>query len=331
MDKNSSSLIDKYGRVFRYLRLSITDVCNFRCCYCLPFGYRKSKNYGNFLSLDEIRVLLDVFCSLGLEKVRLSGGEPTLRKDFFLIGKLIASFKNISVLAFTTNGYKLKEIAERSRYSGFTNVNISIDSLISSNFFSITGRDLLSNVLNGVYKSIAVGLCVKVNVVLLCGFSIYDFDNFLDFVLYENISIRFIELVGTKNSINFFLNNFISSLFLRNYLENHGWIKCFFERNAGPAVVYSHRYYAGTIGFISSYSSNFCLFCNRLRISAVGDFYLCLFGGKEKIYTIREYLSFDKRDVLKNVLQNIISYKDLSHFLLAGDFGAITQLSQLGG
>ena len=245
-----NGLSDKYGRIFRYLRLSITDVCNFQCGYCLPFGYCKSKNYDNFLSLKEIECLLNVFCSFGLEKVRISGGEPTIRKDFINIGKLVSSYGSIKTLAFTTNGYKLKNIAKKCIDSGFTNVNISIDSLIFENFFSITGRNFLNEVLNGLEESLKVGLGVKVNAVLLRGFSIYDLDLFLDFILVKDITIRFIELVGTKNSLDFFLNNYSSSLFLRCYLELNGWEKNCFERNAGPAVVYSHRDYKGRIGFI---------------------------------------------------------------------------------
>lgn len=330
----SNKLFDKYGRVFCYLRLSITDICNFKCGYCLPFGYKKldHNNFNSFLTINEIRNLISAFSDMGLEKVRLTGGEPTLRKDFFKIGKLVKSFSNIKTLAFTTNGFKLKNIVKKCFDFGFTNITVSIDSLLSFYFFSITGRNLLPDIVTGLEESLLYKFVTKINVVLLCSFSIEDFDEYLDLILDRNISVRFIELVGTKSSINFFIHNYIVSFFLRCFLEKNGWQKMKVEKNSGPAVVYYHKDYKGTIGFIASYSVNFCLFCNRLRVSSIGDVYLCLFGGTEKIFSIRNYLqrSEEKYDVM-NILRNVIKYKDLSHFLLQGNIGKVNQLSEIGG
>lgn len=331
-NKSIVLLKDKYGRSFSYLRLSITNICNFRCSYCLPFGYKKTEKLLSVLNLCEIDNLINAFSCLGLEKVRLTGGEPTVRKEFFEISRLILSYRNIKYLAFTTNGYQLDIIAEKCFDFGFSCVNVSVDSLVREKFYSITGRDYLTKVLNGIKLALLVGLKVKVNVVFLSCFSIFDFDLFLDYVTMRCVSVRFIELVGTKNTIEFFEKNYTSLFFLRNYLEKFGWSKSIPNINDGPAVTYTHNDYKGSVGFITSYSANFCLHCNRLRVSANGDFYLCLFGGSEKIFPLKYLLSlpFSEKHLV-NYIKEIVMFKDLSHFLLNGKLGKVDQLSEIGG
>ena len=278
-------LKDNYNRYFSYLRLSITDLCNFRCKYCLPSDLNlKSKAY---LSVDEIYNLILVFSELGVKKVRLTGGEPTVRKDFILIGKKISSISAIKSLVFTTNGYRLFDIAQDVYNAGFDSVNISLDTLDKSKFFVITGRDYFLKAFKGIFFALNVGLNVKLNVVLSNLFSLEDFENFYFLLKYKNLTIRFIDQMETnligKSKVN------LTSSFLLEFLLKNGW---FYEDKeflySGPAVVIKHEFFLGKIGFINPYSSDFCEDCNRLRVSSIGDLFLCLFGGKA--YSIRYFL-----------------------------------------
>lgn len=324
-------LKDRYGRKFPYLRLSLTDVCNFRCQYCLPDGYHKEFTK-SFLNHTEVRNLITAFVTVGLRKVRLTGGEPTVRKDFLYIGNVIASYKSIEELVFTTNGYTLESIAYDCIRNGFTGVNVSVDSLDAGIFKVITGRDCLHKVVRGVDCALSVGLKTKVNVVLLNCFTYKDFDAYIDFVSKRPISVRFIELVGTSSTLDFFKPNYISSLFLKNYLLSLGWRKRKGSKIDGPAVEYEHGDYEGFLGFISSYSSDFCISCNRLRVSSVGNIYLCLFGSSTKIVPIRHLLQSSKKKLeLINYIKEKIVSKGLSHSLLQGNLGSVGKLSEIGG
>lgn len=327
----TGSLRDIYGRKFPYLRLSLTDVCNFRCQYCLPGGYRNE--FGKiFLKHTEIYNLITAFTAIGLRKVRLTGGEPTVRKDFLSIGNSIATFKSVEELVFTTNGYTLETIAYECVRNCFTGVNVSVDSLDGNMFRIITGRDCLKKIIYGVDCALSVGLKTKVNVVLLNCFTCKNFDEYIDFVSSRSISVRFIELTGVTGTLDFFKNNYTSSLFLKNYLLSLGWRKRKCSKTDGPAVEYEHEDYKGFLGFISSYSSDFCLSCNRLRISSIGSMYLCLFGSTKKVITLRHLLqsSTKKLELINYIKENVLS-KGLSHSLLQGNLGSVVKLSEIGG
>ena len=190
----SPRIVDGFGRRFPYLRLSLTDVCNFRCSYCLPDGYKKTSR-DNFLSQEEILRLVRAFVALGVWKIRLTGGEPTIRPDFLKIVENIASMPGLRKLAFTTNGYKLPERAQSYYDAGLRAVNISIDSLRAGQFRAITGHDRLDEVLEGVDACFSAGFKqVKINTVLLKGLNEDELDDFIIFVRDKPVSLRFIEL-----------------------------------------------------------------------------------------------------------------------------------------
>ena len=160
-------LKDSHSREFPYLRLSITDVCNFACSYCLPDGY-KCNGKKDFLSLDELRRLVVAFSGLGVWKIRITGGEPTVRRDFSEIASMIAGVNGISDVAFTTNGYRLKDNAKIWKEAGLRSINVSIDSLNAEKFFKVTGHNRLEEVLQGLQEAVNVGFKkVKVNSVLI--------------------------------------------------------------------------------------------------------------------------------------------------------------------
>lgn len=321
-------LVDKYSRSFSYLRLSITDLCNFSCQYCLPDNMKfKIKNY---LSVNEIYNLVICLSELGVKKVRLTGGEPTVRKDFLLIGKKISMVPGIESLVFTTNGYKLSNIALDVLKAGFQSVNVSLDTMDCMKFSVITGRDYFYRVFKGILFAMKVGLSLKINIVLSKFFSFKDFEDFYSLLKYKNITIRFIDQMETNLVEKSFKNRFNVNHLLQ-FLKKNKWING--EKiniQAGPAQVYVNENFLGKIGIINPYSTDFCFSCNRLRVSAVGDLFLCLFGGTS--YPIRSYLQSSKqKNELKIFLKDKVKLKLPSHKLFNRNFGLINSFSSIGG
>tara|TARA_B110000259_G_scaffold166535_1_gene194156 strand:- start:426 stop:1070 length:645 start_codon:yes stop_codon:yes gene_type:complete len=201
-------LQDTFGRKFPYIRLSITDVCNFRCSYCLPQGYKKNPgDMRSFMSADEISRLVKALSELGVTKIRLTGGEPTVRKDFFDILKDVKQNANIPKVTMTTNGYQLKKIAKQLHEVGLDGINISIDSLNRETFKNLTGHDRLLDILEGIKTLQSLNFKnIKVNAVLLKGIndSEKDFEAFANFIENNKIDFRFIELMETGDNLEFF-------------------------------------------------------------------------------------------------------------------------------
>ncbi len=326
----SKGLTDGFGRSFPYLRLSITDVCNFRCDYCLPNGYQGCKK-ADFLSIDEIKRLVNVFAELGTNKIRITGGEPTVRKDFTKIAQLISSHSSISTTAFTTNGYRLAQNAKIWRNAGIDNINISIDSLNKERFFQITGHDRLSEILKGIDAAINVGFeKVKINVVLLKGVNDGEVNDYLSWAKSSPISIRFIELMQTGDNQQYFQKYHTSAITISDELIKTGWTLRKRNFNAGPAQEYIHKDYQGSVGIISPYSKDFCKSCNRLRITSNGDLRLCLFGSQG--VSLRHLLQSDEqKHLLIKLISSQLAFKCSSHFLALGDTGITPNLASIGG
>ncbi len=323
-------LVDTYDRAFPYLRLSITDICNFRCEYCLPDGY-KGSGKPDFLSLDEIRRLVTAFAELGVWKIRLTGGEPSVRKDFNEIIDLISQVPGISNTAFTTNGYRLAKNAKSWFEAGMRNLNVSIDSLDRDMFHKITGHDRLPDVLAGIEQALTIGYdSVKVNVVLLNGYNDAALEQYLDYIQNRPVTIRIIELMQTGDNLAYFKKRHLSADVIRDQLLDRGWTQNIRVNGAGPAVNFTHPDYQGAIGLIAPYSKDFCLGCNRLRITATGDLRLCLFGDIG--IPLRDLLQHDnQKNELQMRVMKQLDYKKSSHFLAQGETGLIPNLSSTGG
>ncbi len=325
-----SQLIDPQGRRFPYLRLSITDVCNFSCQYCLPDGYQcQSKE--SFLSINEIQNLIKAFVELGTYKVRLTGGEPSTRKDFVDIIKSVKKITDIKQIATTTNGYKLKENIQGWVNAGLSHLNISIDTLDQKKFNDLTGHDRLPQIMQGLDLALQLPLKrIKLNAVLLKNINSNQFHQYAELLKDKPISVRFIELMQTGDNLDYFNRFHISAQILKNYLLSNGWVEKLREISSGPAIEYYHPEYAGTFGVIAPYSKNFCDNCNRLRVSAKGNFHLCLFG--EQGYSIRHLLQTpSQKEELKNQLCQFLENKPDKHFLQQSKTGETTNLSFIGG
>lgn len=324
----NSILKDKYGRVFKYLRLSITDLCNFNCKYCLPIS-NSSSYKKRYLTVNEIYNLVAVFSELGINKVRVTGGEPTVRKDFVEIGKVISSIKGIDFLSFTSNGYRLSSIINDVYAVGFNGVNISLDTLNLDKFAIITGRNYYKEVLDGIYKSLDIGLITKINVVLSNFFSFEDFCEFYILAKYKKVTIRFIEQMGTFDIKNDFSSHLTSS-YIKEFLLNNNWNITLKSNLSGPALEFYNTGFCGKIGVINPYSNLFCFDCNRLRVSAEGILHLCLLSNKNLSLIDMLASSSMKNNLKKFIMDNLIN-KDEKHFLKVGKVGSFCNFSSIGG
>lgn len=323
-------LQDSFGRKFPYLRLSVTDVCNFRCTYCLPKGYQKS-GARDFMTVAEIARLVRGFVELGTQKIRLTGGEPTVRRDLADIASAITDVGGIHTLALTTNGHDLQDNARRYYDAGINALNVSIDSLDAANFKAITGHDKLRCVLDGIEAAKVAGFRnIKINSVLLKGVTDTALPPFLEWIRQEPISIRFIELMRTGNNGEYFAKYHLGAEAIRQQLLARGFVEVQRQPDGGPAREFSHPDYAGRIGLIAPYAKDFCATCNRLRVTSRGQLMLCLFG--EGGHDLRPYLQDDdQREALADAVTRALRLKHQSHYLHQGVTGSTPHLASLGG
>lgn len=328
-----SQLIDGFGRRFSYLRLSVTDVCNFRCEYCLPNGYQGggNDNRRGFLGHDEIRRLVTAFAELGTWKIRLTGGEPTVRKDFIDIVRTVRAVPGVKRIAMTSNAWRLARDAAELKAAGMDAINISLDGLDATHFERITGDKRFDKVMAGIDACLEQDFdAVKINTVLLKGLNDDQLPDFFEFVRERPLSVRFIELMRTGTNGEYFEKRHVGGDLVREQLADAGWTPIEREAAAGPAVEYTHPDYAGRIGIIAPYAPGFCDTCNRLRVTARGGLRLCLFGTGA--HNLRPLLQDDdQKEELKASVLTALFGKRVSHFLHDGDYGDTPHLAMTGG
>lgn len=324
-------LTDRFGRVFPYLRLSVIEACNFSCSYCLPDGYQARPDLPEPLHPDEIRRLLHAFAAVGMRKVRLTGGEPSLRKDLTDIIRIAADTPGVSTVAMTTNGSLLRKRLGDWTSAGLTALNVSVDTLDSGRFARITGHDRLDDILLGIDEALDAGLKqVKLNAVLLRGLNDDQLPAWLAYLRERPVGLRFIELMQTGCNLSYFKQHHYRADALETELRATGWSVRPRAADAGPAIEYSHPAYAGRIGIIAPYAKDFCAGCNRLRVTSSGDLRLCLFGNTG--IPLRTLLqSDDQLDLLQARLLGQLGLKAAAHDLHAGQTGLIPHLASIGG
>ncbi|MDX1538867.1 GTP 3',8-cyclase MoaA [Arsukibacterium sp.] len=322
-------LTDAYARRFSYLRLSVTEICNFRCSYCLPDGNDCDSRSGE-LTLSEIKHLVTAFARLGTRKVRITGGEPSLRKDLTEIIAICKAVPGIEKVALTTNGYRLKRDVLAWQEAGLDAVNVSVDSLDADTFHLVTGQDKLADILEGIAHAKAIGIKqVKINTVLLKQHNALALPDFLKFVKQQDIALRFIELMRTGDNADFYQRQHLSGASIQQQLLDQGWQLNVKAKTDGPALEYSHADYQGRIGLIMPYSKDFCADCNRLRVSSLGQLYLCLFTDNHQ--ELRSLLQTDNSAPLIRFLQQAVQGKAFSHQLAEDYSGSTRHLAQIGG
>ncbi|MBN8553043.1 MAG: GTP 3',8-cyclase MoaA [Caulobacterales bacterium] len=330
MAYDAGHLTDDFGRRFRYLRLSVTEVCNFRCTYCLPDGWKRQGPL-SFLTPDEIARLVAGFAKLGLAKVRLTGGEPTVRRDFTDIVARVAANEGVEKVAVTTNGWNLHKRLCDWQAAGLTHLNVSLDSLDRDTFRDLTGHDRCDDVIRGIDDAVAAGFqAVKVNAVLLRETAEAGFDDWAAFVRDRPVAVRFIELMRTADNADYFAAHHVGGQVLRHWLDARGWTPAHRPADGGPAQEYVHPDHAGRLGLIAPYAPGFCDSCNRLRVSARGQLRLCLFGQGGVV--LRDLLQAD--DQMPELIARItsgMSGKQSGHQLARSDPGDLANLAAFGG
>ncbi|MDO4895819.1 MAG: GTP 3',8-cyclase MoaA [Moraxella sp.] len=323
------ALIDRFSRQLTYLRLSVTDFCNFRCNYCLPNGYQ-GKRPNNELSLNEIDTLLTAFANLGTQKVRLTGGEPSVRKDLADIIAQARSKSAIKTIAISTNGYKLGKHLLTWQQAGLDQLNISLDSFDPVVFRQITGFDMLPALLDDLDKVIeSTDIKLKLNGILMADTAFDNLQSALAYVKHRPVSYRFIEFMQTSDNSKLFFAEHQSGRLIKNYLHEHGWTPTARAFDGGPATEFYHPDYMGKIGLIEPYAPQFCDSCNRLRVSSLGKVHLCLFD--QVCHDIRPFLADQDTQGLMKALQRLMPIKPEHHFLDEQNSGMMANLSMVGG
>jgi cyclic pyranopterin phosphate synthase len=279
-----TKLLDSYGRIIDYLRISITDHCNLDCLYCAPFGGRRRLPHSEILTYEEILRITKAAVSAGVSKIRITGGEPLKRKGMVRLCRMLADIAGIESLAVTTNGILLKELADPLFEAGVQRVNVSLDTLKPERFKKITGEDLLYRVLEGIEAAEKVGMNpIKINTVVMRDINDDEIEDIAGLTLKKPYHVRFIELMPTQgDTIKKHKSLFvpISKVFDRIKMIGNLQLNNKTE-SFGPATVYSFPEAPGKIGFIAPLSRHFCETCNRLRLTADGKLRTCLFSEKE--------------------------------------------------
>ena len=324
-----SPLKDSFSRQLTYLRLSITDFCNFRCEYCLPNGYQ-GRRPDDELSIDEIATLIRGFAQVGTQKVRITGGEPSIRKDVVEIIDTVKSTEGIQTVAMTSNGYKLGKHLKAWDAAGLNQLNISIDSFDASVFDKMTGFNILPQLLHDMDTLIeTTDIKLKINAILMAETAFDNLMNAMAYVKDRPITYRFIEFMQTSDNSDLFFAQHAQSDIITHYLLDHGWQPQERGTTDGPAIEYSHPDYLGRIGMIAPYAEHFCDSCNRLRVSSQGRVHLCLFDQGN--YDIRPFLRAGDVDGLIQTLHNFMPIKPEHHHLHESDSGMMNNLSMIGG
>ena len=329
---SSLNLVDNFHRQLSYLRLSITDFCNFRCDYCLPDGYTANagKRPDNELSVSEIDVLIQAFAKLGTTKVRLTGGEPSIRQDLPRIIELAKQTQGIQTVAVSSNGYRLAKHLSDWQTAGLNQLNISIDSFDPTIFKKITGFDILPTLLKDIDTLLATtDIKLKLNGILMADTAFDNLQSVLSFVKNRPVTYRFIEFMQTSDNKALFFAQHSSGQRIKDFLLQNGWQSQRRASDAGPAIEYRHADYVGGIGLIEPYAPQFCDSCNRLRVSSQGKVHLCLFDNGS--YDVRAFLANGDVDGLVHALQSLMPIKPEHHLLKQNDSGIMANLSMIGG
>ncbi|EAC1577334.1 GTP 3',8-cyclase MoaA [Campylobacter coli] len=296
-------LIDQFGRKINYLRISVTQRCNFRCLYCMPkipFNHQPKEN---LLSFEELFLFVKVAIDEGIEKIRITGGEPLLRKDLSVFIKMINDYKKDLDLAITTNGFLLKDFAKDLKDAGLKRLNISLDTLESKKAKILAQKDVLDSVLAGIDEASSVGLKVKLNTVVLKGLNDDELIPLLEFAKSKNIQIRFIEFmenIHAYGKLQGLKRDEIIQILSQKYQ-----VKLIKKAEKAPVSIYSADGYE--FGIIDPHSHEFCDSCNRIRLSAEGLLIPCLYF--DEALSIKEAVRKGDINAAANILQEVLRNK----------------------
>ncbi len=332
--KNTDShnqLIDSFGRKIEYLRLSVTEKCNLRCFYCLPKGFKNFETSENWLTFDEIERVVGAFGELGVDRIRLTGGEPLLRKNLPELAAAISSLPGIDDLSLSTNATLLESQAESLYQSGVRRINVSLDTMDEVQFAEITGGGKLQEVLNGLQKSREVGFNpIKVNMLIMKDTCLDAYQDVLEFCMKNGFTLRFIETMPMGTPGRDASSQYISLQTVKEHLAEKYNLLPGFMTGGGPASYYRIDGSEFEIGFITPISQHFCESCNRVRLSADGTLYLCL--GQDDKLELRPLLrSGISDDELKTLIIEAVAKKPERHEFNKKPGQVVRFMSMTGG
>jgi len=308
-------MFDLYGRKINYLRISVTDLCNLRCKYCMPEKGIDKIYHKEILTLEEMQNITEKFVEIGVDKVRITGGEPLVRNNILKLVEGIGRIEQVRDLAMTTNGTLLKKYARDLKNAGLNRLNISLDTLNQEKYSRITKTGQLKDVIEGIEAAKKEGLTpIKLNIVLIKGFNEDEIEDFINLTRYEDIDVRFIELMPIGALKYWSLNKYISN---ETVLER---VPTLIETKASdissPATYYKLPNAKGRVGLINPISCKFCESCNRIRLTADGKIKSCLHSNDE--IDLKKMIR-DGKDITA-LITDIVKNKPKEHNLEDGNY-----------
>lgn len=327
----SGELLDGFGRAIRYLRVGVTDRCDLRCTYCMPKGFKGFEEPGDWLTFDETQRIVGLFAALGVSKVRLTGGEPLLRRNLPELAQRIASLPGIDDLSITTNGTTLAKHAQGLRDAGVKRLNISLDSLSKACVTQITGReDAFDRIMHALDVAQAVGFApIKINMVVMPGVNDMEIVDMVKFCMRRGFVLRLIETMPVGDTARK-LGTLPLTQTLEDLKQRFDLVPEIMPMGGGPARYWRQAHGSGQIGVITPISQHFCETCNRVRLDVTGTLYLCL--GQEDTVELRPLLRNGIDDAgLLQVLKDAIAKKPWRHEFSDKPEKIVRFMSQTGG
>ena len=331
---NTLPILDNFGRIHNNLRVSVTDRCNIRCFYCMPENNVTFLPRPQLLTLEEITRLVSIMAKMGVDRIRLTGGEPLVRRDLWKLVEWIHAIPQIKDIALTTNGLVLAEHAAALRKAGLNRLNISLDTLSEATFERISRRKGLSRVLEGIRVAQEVGFDkIRLNAVSMAGITEDDIVPLAEFARREKLELRFIEFMPLDAEGNWQTDSVISGETIRKTISKHVAPMTPAERTdpSQPATDFDYEDGQGRVGFINPVSQPFCSSCNRLRLTAEGKVRNCLFSTTE--WDTRELIRSGATDTeIEQVIRDCVSAKKAAHGIDSEEFQRPEKaMYQIGG
>jgi GTP 3',8-cyclase len=325
-----TSLVDPFGRRIEYVRLSVTDKCNLRCFYCMPKGFKDFEQPEHWLTHDEIERVIKAFTELGVARVRLTGGEPLVRKNITQLSKRLTALPGLDDLSLSTNAVLLEKYASDLHDAGISRINVSLDSLKPERFKAITGGEL-QPVIDGLMAAKKAGFFpIKINMVAMKGINDDELEDMVEFCIKHDFTLRFIETMPMGATGKDATDHYLDLQEVKQKLSKIYELIPGVIPGGGPARYVQIKNTNLRIGFITPISQHFCETCNRVRISVDGTLYLCL-GQDDKVELrplLRDGISDEK---LKNVLIDAIGLKPEKHEFKNKPEQVVRLMSMTGG
>jgi cyclic pyranopterin phosphate synthase len=327
----ATELIDPFKRAIRYVRLSVTDRCDFRCSYCMPKGYRAFEEPEHWLSFDEIERVIGAFGALGVHRVRITGGEPLVRHGLAELASRLSALPGIDDLSLSTNASRLARLARPLRAAGVSRINVSLDSLRPDRFAAITGGGKLDKVIAGLMAAKAEGFePIKINMVAMAGVNEDEIEDMVRFCIEHDFTLRLIETMPVGDPGRHASARYLSLDVVRQRLERQFDLVPAIMPGGGPARYAGIRGTDLKIGFITPISRHFCESCNRVRLAVDGTLHLCL--GQDDAVALRPLLREGVSDQqLRDAIVGAIALKPERHEFSDRPEKVVRFMSRTGG